>query len=66
MLTGLSKGFEIIQTGSNVQPAFFPNHKSALSKVNRCKVEKQILHEIACNRYVVCVVIVVAILRHIA
>ena len=54
LLTGISKGFEIIQSGSNIQPAFCSNHKSALSKENKHKVEKQILHEIDCNRYVVC------------
>ena len=54
LLTGLSKGFGIIQSGSNIQPAFCSNHKSALSKVNKHKVEKQILYEIACNRYIVC------------
>ena len=53
-MTGISKGFEIIQSGSDIQPAFCSNHKSALSAENKPKVEAQILHEIDCNRYIIC------------
>ena len=53
LLAGISKGFEIIQAGSDIQPAFCANHKSALSVENKCRVEKQILHEVNCNRYII-------------
>ena len=51
---GIKDGFDIIQPGSSIQPAFCSNHKSALSEENKGKVENQILQEIAFNRYIVC------------
>ena len=54
LLKGVNTGFDIIQSGSDIKSAHTANHKSALHMDNRDKVEKQILHEIYCNRYVVC------------